>query len=130
MNVENGNTCLYLVIDGYTEYELYCRWLQNVDNLKVGDVITVTGRIRRYDNFVEFFEPVLGHGSSSDSSSSSSQSSNPSSSVNNSSSNNDSSSSSDSQAQSTTNCQSAVGVPFGALFIAFVASVLLKKREN
>ncbi len=60
-----GDVCLTLVVGNYTNYPLYCYWLQDADFVKVGDVITVTGDIMNYQGTIEFFKPTLVSGGNS-----------------------------------------------------------------
>ena len=63
-NVEKtgeGEACLTFVVEGYDQYPMYCYWLKGEEagNLKVGDIITVTGTIKNYNGKVEYDKPNL-----------------------------------------------------------------------
>ena len=51
-----GEACLTFVVKGYDQYPMYCYWLKGEEagNLKVGDIITVTGTIKNYEGTVEY----------------------------------------------------------------------------
>lgn len=53
--------CLTFVVDGYSQYPMYCYWLKGAaaDELSVGDIITVSGKIKNYNDLVEFEKPTL-----------------------------------------------------------------------
>ena len=53
--------CLTFVVDGYSQYPMYCYWLKGAaaDELSVGDIITVSGKIKNYNGLVEFEKPTL-----------------------------------------------------------------------
>ena len=63
--VDQGDVCLTIVVGNYTDYPMYCYWLQDADHVKVGDTITVTGDIKNYGGLIEFFKPTLVDNSSS-----------------------------------------------------------------
>ena len=52
----DGEACLTFVVEGYDQYPMYCYWLKGEEagNLKVGDIITVTGTIKNYKGTVEY----------------------------------------------------------------------------
>ena len=56
-----GEACLTFVVTGYDQYPMYCYWLKGeyAGNLKVGDIITVTGTIKNYNGTVEYEKPNL-----------------------------------------------------------------------
>ena len=56
-----GEACLTFEVEGYEQYPMYCYWLKGEEagNLKVGDVITVTGTIKNYNGTVEYDKPTL-----------------------------------------------------------------------
>lgn len=61
-NVEKtgqGDICLTFVVGEYTQYPMYCYWLQDADMVKVGYVITVSGTIKNFGGLVEFDHPTL-----------------------------------------------------------------------
>ena len=54
-----GDVCLTFVVGNYTQYPMYCYWLQEADHVQVGDTITVSGQIKNYDGTIEFDHPTL-----------------------------------------------------------------------
>ena len=54
-----GDICLTFVVGEYTQYPMYCYWLQDADMVKVGYTITVSGTIKNYGGKVEFDHPTL-----------------------------------------------------------------------
>ena len=54
-----GDICLTFVVGEYTQYPMYCYWLQDADMVKVGYTITVSGTIKNYNGKVEFDHPTL-----------------------------------------------------------------------
>ena len=61
-NVEKtgqGDICLTFIVGNYTQYPMYCYWLQDADFLQVGDTITVKGTIKNYNDVIEFDHPIL-----------------------------------------------------------------------
>ena len=57
----DGEACLTFVVEGYDEFPMYCYWLKGdyAGNLKVGDIITVTGTIKNYQGTIEYDKPTL-----------------------------------------------------------------------
>ena len=63
-NVKTTGTdeaCLTFVVEGYSQYPMYCYWLKGTGagTLTVGDEITVSGTIKNYNGTVEFDHPNL-----------------------------------------------------------------------
>ena len=54
-----GDVCLTFVVGSYTQYPMYCYWLQDADFVQVGDTITVSGTIKNYNGLIEFDKPTL-----------------------------------------------------------------------
>lgn len=56
-----GEACLTFEVTGYEQYPMYCYWLKGAEagNLKVGDIITVTGTIKNYNGTIEYDKPTL-----------------------------------------------------------------------
>ena len=54
-----GDICLTFVVGEYTQYPMYCYWLQDAAMVKVGYTITVSGTIKNYGGLVEFDHPTL-----------------------------------------------------------------------
>lgn len=58
---DEDESCLTMVVQGYDEYPMYCYWLKGAqaDEVAVGDLITVKGKIKNYKGTVEFDKPTL-----------------------------------------------------------------------
>ncbi len=54
---EYGDVCLYFTVSGKS---IYCYWLKgDVENIRVGDTLTVEGTIKNYNGTIEFDKPAL-----------------------------------------------------------------------
>ena len=56
---DKGDVCLTFVVGNYTQYPMYCYWLQDADFVQVGYTITVSGTIKNYNGLVEYDKPTL-----------------------------------------------------------------------
>ena len=56
---DKGDVCLTFVVGNYTQYPMYCYWLQDADFVQVGDTITVSGTIKNYNGKIEYDKPTL-----------------------------------------------------------------------
>ncbi len=56
---DKGDICLTFVVGEYTQYPMYCYWLQDADMVKVGYTVTVSGTIKNFGGLVEFDHPTL-----------------------------------------------------------------------
>ena len=54
-----GDVCLTFVVGNYTQYPMYCYWLQDAGHLQVGDTVTVQGTIKNHYGLIEFDHPTL-----------------------------------------------------------------------
>ena len=57
--VSGDDICLTFVVGNYTDYPMYCYWLQDGYFLEVGDTITVYGTIKSHYGLIEFDHPDL-----------------------------------------------------------------------
>ena len=54
-----GDVCLTFIVGNYTQYPMYCYWLQDADFVQVGDTITVDGQIKNHSGLIELYKPTL-----------------------------------------------------------------------
>lgn len=57
--VGGNDICLTFVVGDYTDYPMYCYWLQDGYFLEIGDTITVYGTIKSHYGLIEFDHPEL-----------------------------------------------------------------------
>ena len=59
-NADSSDMHVTIVVEGYEEYPLYCYFLKNcTSDVTVGDIIAVQGKIKNYNNIIEFEKPNM-----------------------------------------------------------------------